>query len=156
MPIRPGSWCVQFLERKADDPAAFIASWVNTSSFRDSPITCTPGKIRLMHIVASTPPTRGMFTSIITTCGASDSDSSIAARPSPASPTTMNWANRSNTSRSIVRNGAKSSTIRMGIGFARSAIAGFKKHLEGYRSGFILSPFLISVCSKQDAPQKMR
>jgi hypothetical protein len=43
----------------------------------------------------------------------------------------------------------------MGIGFARSAIAGFKKHLEGYRSGFIFSAFLISVCSKQDAPQKM-
>ena len=58
--ISPGNWWVQSLERKADDPAALIASWVFGSSFKERPMTCTVGNIRLIRRVVSIPPRRGI------------------------------------------------------------------------------------------------
>ena len=37
--IRRGSLCIELLERKADDPATFMAVWISASSLEEMPIT---------------------------------------------------------------------------------------------------------------------
>jgi hypothetical protein len=118
----------QCLGRKADDPAAFIASLVKGSSCEDKPITWVCGRALLMRRVASTPPRRGILTSMIMTSGNSISAISIAEIPSAASPTTAKVENVSNNRRRASRMGSKSSTRRMPTGVVAEETAGLPRN----------------------------
>src|SRR4051812_22466581 len=74
--------------------------------------TAMLGSFAINSFVASSPSRPGIRTSMITTLGFRRSASSIAAFPSPASPTTRMWEARDNERRNPSRTTSWSSTIR--------------------------------------------
>jgi hypothetical protein len=77
------------LATKAADPACCIAVRVKVSVYVEKPITAAFGTLEVIHLVASMPSNRGMWTSMIT----------ISGRSCSASPTNSHSGGRWTTSR---------------------------------------------------------
>src|SRR5438132_543846 len=98
--------------RTASAPASLTALCSAGCASPVSAITHMLGWSFLNRATAVTPSRRGMCRSITTASGESSSASSIAARPSPAVPTTASSGWRSISGESASRNGSSSSARR--------------------------------------------